>query len=558
MSKRTTVVVATLFGVIFSLQNELFSGLSQHGEITVPMRFDHMSLPRFFLVSIATAIVVYLALLVRSIYRMKRQDHFGANLSSVAIFIHLTIIGMTMLASGLTYLAYYYPGVIDNDTYWCLEDPIGNAAGHTIAYTSFIYLMIKVGLRIFVHANYAFAFASVVQLILYTAILLLAIYWIIRDTRKPWLGYLVGVFYALYPVVQGYAVYHSKDSLFSAFVALTTVMLYLVVRQPGYLNRYSFILSSIVAFVGMGLLRNNGRYAIIACLIITSFLIIKYRIRWLLTAFVSLLIILSPNQLLNYYYGIEQNFTESIAVPLQQLGSVMKNDGRVASAEREFLLDVASQETWNAYNPISVDNIKFSHGYNREFVNSHQGELIGVWAKVGRKNPGLYAQSYLALTSPLWHPKTQSAKHDEASIPRGLRKPPQWIIDNRPGDFWTELNSVTADNKLPKPLSSVVDKYYDVFNDSVNAGSWLWIYLFLAVLAFSQRNRHWFVAMLPLIMTSGTLFVAIPYAVPLRYAFHYVLCVPIALMILIQDGDQRNNNGDADCGAIEQSNSVRQ
>lgn len=210
------------------------------------------------------------------------------------------------------------------------------------------------------------------------------------------------MFYAFLPNFPVLALGFLKDPFYSCAMMWLMFELLDFSRQREW--GMGIIKIAAVSFL-LCFLRNNGIYVIIVTAVCVVLMMKKTRIK---TALVFLCLILAYYSITIPGYkklGVDQEFVESVGIPVQQLGAVIWYEGNLSDEEQQYLFELMPQWAWQEnYSPCLVDNIKWNYFFNEEFLEETKGEFIKTWATVLMKNPVIYIRAYLMETHGFWKP----------------------------------------------------------------------------------------------------------------------------------------------------------
>lgn len=318
-----------------------------------------------------------------------------AKLSYKTIFIY----SLPMIFIWTLYLIAYYPGVMSIDSlnqwgqikrgiYW---------DGHPVVHTLFIKLLTSIW--------YSPAIVSLSQ-ILITA-------WIISFGLCSFESFGVNknlirgfnLFFALFPTFGFMSVILWKDVLFSAFLLLFTILIIkIVITRGSYLesrNNQLFIIfsSSIIC-----LFRHNGLLSFLGTIFL---LLLFYRkfIKSVFTIFIATLIIyfFVKGPIYSLLNVMPTTTNETLAIPTQQIASVIKHDGYLTEDQKNYLDKILPLDQWKKnYNIRTVDPIKMHADFNKKIITNDVGKFLKTWLAIIKQNPKLAFKAYANQTAIVW------------------------------------------------------------------------------------------------------------------------------------------------------------
>ncbi len=434
----------------------------------------------------------------------------------------------------LPYIATHLPGVADWDTWWILNNPLNAAEGHPLFYNELLYHSVYSVFESTGSFNKGLMFYSAIQTLLTLLMLWVALHYLYKITKNSLILWGTALFLGAYPIVPCYVMYISKDNLFSIAVVAVIPLGWILWKTRGReLQNWRFFTVALLLFSLMGITRNNGRYAVIVLLLILGFYCFKYWKRFLPFALLVLFAVSSQNLIVKHVYGMEQNFQESVAVPLQQLGAVINTGGEINANDLAFLTEVAPLEVWHKYDPVKADAIKWHKNFNRTYLNEKRGEFLAVWARTLPGNFATYVYSYLDLMAPIWMVETPRAAFYPASVPVVIEPPKPKMVEKYPWwwPFRSGYNYSLLGERAVKGMNMLVET-------TPGIGFWTHSHILLVFCALFLRNGKRLIAGLPVYLVLGTLLVAIPLANLLRYSYFLIPSLPVlAGLVLAKQAD---------------------
>lgn len=271
------------------------------------------------------------------------------------------------------------------------------------------------------------------------------------------------LFLGLFPTVVMYVLCSAKDGLFSAFLLLLTVFLYLLYRDPehflqGRKKAAGFVLSALL----MMLFRYNGFYSF---LVFVPFGIIflprthsslkrpvpsggpseqrcpvssgdrspqrrpadsgepslqrrpalfrqhssrpsrslRLRITAMLLLPVALFLAVNTGMTKILTGPDTKEYQEMLTVPISQLARAYNYQQDVFSKEDILLLHrYLPEENLNRYEPLCTDLLKV--GFNNEAFSEDKSSFVKLWLRIGKKAPAVYVNAWLLTSYGYWYP----------------------------------------------------------------------------------------------------------------------------------------------------------
>ncbi len=213
---------------------------------------------------------------------------------------------------------------------------------------------------------------------------------------------------------------------------------------------------------------------------------------------------------------------ESLAIPLQQIGYVICEDGIEDKEDRQFLSQIVDLKFWKEnYNPMATDDVKWSEKFNDDFFDDNYLHFLGLWVKYLPKNLGSYIKAYLLATHGFW------------SI--GTNNPNQ--------KFYFTDEFFKRQILLPQGIHYALTNFYTATTGIYpGAGTCFWLSMLMALPFILKRKYRCLIVFLPSFLCWGTIMVSAPIAYCFRYVFYYVFCLPIFLLVLLTEWNKHHSS----------------
>ena len=429
-----------------------------------------------------------------------------------------------MLVCWLPYYLTYYPGGIGNDIFESVNMCLGNIPWtnhHPVFFTAlikfFIVLFGRGG-----NLNLALGMMVLVQMVVMSFVLSLVIAWMRRRGAEKVICLVTLAFFALHPIMAMYAIYLTKDILFSCFVVLLVLYIsdYISAANEGSIKVRHHIILGILAFFTI-LTRNNGTLVVVMTLL-AMFLGIRKMRKQLV---VVLIVVMALNALykgpLWNVIGIEkQSFAESAAIPLTQVAYTIYTDGVFEKEDEAYLEELMPFDKVKAgFEPGYVDTYKFDKAFNTELLDENPGRFMKVWLHGLTGNFGKYVEGYLFETCGYWSygvtntVATEGVKENELSIE---------------GTDWIESVTGVSLSKLLAELVLVARKLPILCGLSQMATQILAVVLLMG--QYIRRKKKMNVLMLmPLVALWISVMIASPAYCLFRYMFPVFVLWPVII-----------------------------
>lgn len=269
------------------------------------------------------------------------------------------------------YLVISYPGIFMGDAVSILCQGNGYepfTSHHPVIYNLFLNLCVKIGLRIFKSWNIGLFVYSMLQFLFVVSVMSYGIYVLAKKTsiHVTWLIILL-VHFVLNPRISNYMFLVSKDVIYSSFVFLFIINLFVVIKKDWDATSYFLIGFSLI---GMTSFRNDGFIVAILGLVIFIF-IDKKSLKKYLT---YLVIVISMSSIINNvtisHMGIEPGSKrEMLSVPLQM----------TARCAWEIPQKITQEEEIAILNAFSFNSLEqMGNAYNWIFLSRETG-VLWIW-----------------------------------------------------------------------------------------------------------------------------------------------------------------------------------
>ncbi len=366
--------------------------------------------------------------------------------------------------------------------------------------------------------------------------------------------------FVIYPYNLIYGVTIWKDILFSMAVLILTITLFRIsefVKLEKKIAKRDWILYAFSGFL-MCVLRHNGFYAflvmapiliVLGCLY-DSYKKKKYMVQnnagqdgekdvqkkiiaqkadvykghWkpfsIITIGILVLCFMIKGPIMDAYDVEPGKFAYKVCVPLQQIGRVVYDGCELTQEETEALekINVLSYVKEN-YQKGGADPMFAWVIYgNQEYLEENVWDYCKLWISIGFRYPGEYVQAFLDLTKGYWYPM-----NPEQVVYFG-------ITNNE--------NGLIAQPILKGPvvvkIHELLTKLYTIFplyGMLYSMGGMLWLFILLIGIAIRNGNHSMWIAGIPVLLLTLTLFIAVPLVADVRYGYPMLLTIPCVVAI---------------------------
>lgn len=431
-----------------------------------------------------------------------------------------------LLLAWLPVFLAYYPGLFAYDVPWQLSQSIeGYTTHHPLLHTLLLQAFYWLGGRMGSYAN-GMALYCMLQMLALSASLAYLMRFLYR--RQIQRGVCIAVFawMALMPLYSVLAISMTKDVLFAAVFLLLFIQLCEYALDARRLWSKGFCLSLVLLMIGCGLLRNNGVYVVIIS-VLAGLLYAKRdeRRRFLMVGLMGIAMMLLAGQALKLLTDARRGSrNEFLNVPYQQIARVYVMDHEELSEEDRALIETVMPDV-GQYEPHNADYVKYNasaSGYERALAKLYPTLLI--------KHFDRYVEAFLLNTMGLWYLDDVSASQIYGQG-----------IENRTGGYlMTEMKAGFGVEH--KSLLPFVEKLYErllsandyqkipLYGALFRLALFFWLNLLGITYAIERRVER---AVAPLaLLLSLMLTLLLGPCVLARYAFPYIVCVPVLYAML--------------------------
>ena len=448
---------------------------------------------------------------------------------------------IVILLCWIPYLIVGYPARFEYDAYHQLMSYLGDfrlTQHWPVTSTYFFGFTYDVGRMIFHSNNAAIFFVTVVQ----TVICAISLAFTINvqkniNVSSGW-RLISLVIYSIMPIFPRYLTALVKDALFSCSVVVFIAILALILF--GKRENRVVLCALLLEGVGVCLLRNNGKYIILFCLLFTIMRWLKSKHKIMLrlsTAMISVLLIQLLYSSLLVNIGIPKGSEkEALSIPFQQTARyVFLYDEQVTDTEKEAIGLVLEYDTIvEKYNPKLSDPVKGTYHAEKS------GDLINYFVKAWL--PGLFRHpmSYIAATfnniEGFFYP---FSVEKSSGIYTAVNFDSEVKYFNGPGDYIS----------LKTAFIESIKKIENAFFLFCNCGMQMWLSIGLIIYTLAKGYKKQLL-MIPtliglLVIIASPTFVhnGLRYALPVLFG-NIFLCSVLLLPDDVQDLNNHNENKD--------------
>lgn len=516
------------------------------GALTAALKVPHFYLSDYGLLVTAAvygAAFLFLLFLLLAIVRLTMMLPRPDKASAPSRWSVLLYSGLPVALS-LLYLWAFFPGILMTDSInqWQQAHSTFFNDWHPVMMTWIILLTTKIW-------DNPAAFV-ILQLITAGLITGYVIYAFRKMGVNRWLITAGWLFLVFFPLNALYSVIIWKDTLFCYFLLLLTTALIQIIRSEGkWLKSYVHLFILYLAIAGMIFFRHNGWPVLLALFVIFPFFFRKNYLRMyavFMAAAVTFLIVTGP--VFSYFKVFPADKLESLAIPVQQIGGIIKDNGKMTAAQKHYFSHIFPLNRWEkTYDPTQVDPVKFSPEFNKSYIRQNLSGFAVNWFAIVRQNPAAATKAFFNMEQLVYKlniPQNQMRPIFRYKAFKSFR--PVYFLSAKTVKqyhihyktfYYSEYGTQYANTGL----ASIIERYNSFFLNGmarVLVLPALYLYLTLLLLFVIVLKGQWKLALaaLPAVLNLGTIFAAIPAQDP-RYLFsNYLIIVPFFLLIPLIGG----------------------
>lgn len=456
--------------------------------------------------------------------------------------VFLLVFLMTMAVWGVVFLI-CYPGIASKDTMDIIRMALGEESPynssfkydglnehHPLLNTGLVWLILKVTQTLGASMTTSVACLSVCHMVFLALSCAFCTSTIHVLTRSKAVVVFCVLFLTFNPLTALYSITIWKDVLFAAaLLALATLSVKVMVLPSLYQKRPYRLIPFGLLLVACALLRSNG---LVAAIVIAAGVLIvvrglEYRklLGWATAgAFMLLVLMKGP---VCWLLGVQPaHFAEAIAVPIQQIGRTVVEDGPLTDEQQRYLEGVIPLDAIKeSYDPWSPNAIKFHEEFNDDALETDKGAFLKTWAEIGANNPGSYVRAWCAQTECFW------SMHGST-----------WYFStvgfDLDGDGVKDEEPLLSGPVAPYNLFEIAGVYMSIFSFLFQPAALGWFVLFALLCFWMFGDKASAVIALALTAYWLTLLVAAP-ATDFRYIFPVMMCVPLIMVLLVCSGPSK-------------------
>ena len=212
------------------------------------------------------------------------------------------------------------------------------------------------------------------------------------------------------------------------------------------------------------------------------------------------------------------------------------DDGIVSKENEEFLEELFDiSEIKEVYDPCLVDPVKWSEGFDSDFLSKNKFQFFYVWGQIFLDNPKSYLVAWRDATLGYWF----VGINDTVCTGAGYEWLPTFDQYSEkiifPLDRHQNGNTLFCDVVSIEEYNLVIEdlRSVPILNGFFNLAAISWLFVFSATAFFTQKRWESFVVMLPILILFLTMLIAAPTYYAFRYMLAGYLLVPFAIALLL-------------------------
>jgi hypothetical protein len=509
--------------------------------------FGHIVL---FLLSVLMAIgyfVIFRFCLSNLFYFLDRYKCKNSNNKFLKYFSdHPFIVSLIiMLICWSIYIVAYYPVILSPDPSYQIKQFFGIRTKyadyailidesmqitnhHPVLHTLLIGSCLKIGTLIG-NDNLGLFLYSVIQISILACTLSYSIKYMVKNmniANKVAMIFLI--IYSIVPVFPFYAMSAVKDVIFSSFIVLYVILLHRIVTSNGKGFKIHNYLGMLLLMILIILFRNNGIYVIMLSMPVLFIVLRKKCLPYTILFITVLGFNICYNDVILPYFKITPgSVREMLSIPFQQTARYSKYHGEELSEKDIAIIDkVLVYDTLaDRYDPELADPVK--NKFNKYATDEDLKKYFSVWFDGLVKHPNTYIDATIENVYGYFYPEKLDwyiyAKFDNRIVKDGF----DYHYNSLEGLRDVLSGFGTAYAKIP------------IIGLIANIGFNTWLVLILFMYCLYRKEYKKLVIYLPALI-SIIVCVASPANTYFRYAFPYILAMPIMIASILEKKDKIN------------------
>ncbi len=417
----------------------------------------------------------------------------------------------------MPYFLMYFPGWLNNDAVWQIEQILGQAPGsnhHPYFHTLIMKGLFMAGSHLSGTYTGGAAFYTFCQMAVMAFTFGFFLYWLYRrGTRMVWLA-AAFLFYAVLPVNGMMSICMGKDAFFTA--ALLVFAWMTAEHWPDAGEGAAWFLAGLLVC----LLRSNGIFIFLGTALVLV-LVKRRRGRFPVrtaacAAAVLVCYMVWQGPVLRALHVEQPDTIESLTMPVQHILCAYLKGGHLTEEEIAMIDRVVpADQVGEYYNPWFFDIVKnyIREEGDQQVIADHKWDYFRLWLRVGLRNPFQYLVAQARQTAGYWAMDVKDYEYIYGEY---------YMVDN-PFGITTQRQLFTYDNELA--MHDFLMGFQDLYNKVWSLGLNTWLMVFgMAYMAYNRKNGMIYV---PFVMLLVTLLLATPVYNEFRYAYGVFAAFPL-------------------------------
>lgn len=525
-----SILIGSFFGLALHFGSRLADEVFNHHEFI----FTATDILFPFTLSFAFTLISYFLLGLKI-----KEKTAELKIKRWKIFIPLSVTSLIMLAA-------FYPGHHPADAHTMYE--IFETGEYWTHFPPFVCVIIGLFFtlgKLVGNVSLGFALMIFLQSLLVNFALTEAISYCSKKLKSKLYLVLMVIFFIIHPLVQTLIIRAGQDTIFGGLLLLAGVELLKISEDENYFNKKKKFVLLAILFYLICITRNNGVYVLVL-VTITSIIALKNsanRKYFLPTVIIPIVAFFGfQNAFINNFATIKDSiFQETINVPIMQIARSMrynKDEDLKKELDKYFIQDgscktwLGIEWYWENYDRSSGISDPYKDCMRPYLIEENALDFLGLWARIGLKNPEHYIAAPLVFTLSLYYPYAEYYRE-----PKDITY--QWhrYIDSY---YYSYDYDGLETTKFVTPLKSFLDDfvfYQDWSRVPVLHQLWrgtftTYICFISIMLVLYNKKRKY---LLPLSLAFGLILtVMLAPVVLFRYLFPAVLMTPIMIYIIIK------------------------
>lgn len=522
-------VIILIFSIIFSF----FTILGYKLNITNSLRggtYSENYIANFVLTDLHAFIFICIdvySILKFIIAKLKCLKYIDVNYKEDKINIeNILLVTSILFLCYIPYFFVYYPGIVIADSNSTIYQVLYGNLNNQFSYFYSLYFGLITNIC---NKNLTLAIAvSTILQMLYTSF---GISYLINWIKSKGISKKICIFlillFGIVPFLAVQSIIMWRDTIFSISVMLWTLLLLDYCISDGKVFNKRYVFKTILLILLIVLSRNNGFFVILVTflfiIMLKFFNMIKFKIKTItLLCFLGAFLYLGILSPIYERYNLKEAFSDSLAIPLQQMASVVVNNGKISKEDNKILNNIIPTNLFfSIYKPCVVDPIKWNKFFNDDYIKKHKLLFFKTYLSLMVKNPLEYIKAWGLETYGFWaFNNWELNKVDNNILDGAIYQLSQSNLGVK------ERNLLENDYIDLKEIFIVNDKFISL--SIVN-----WFIFFVLLVVILNKNYKLIIGLSPSIGLIFSLLISSPIAYWQRYGLAEYYLLPIYIIILI-------------------------